>query len=551
MSIQTHTPSVPSPSGLGWLGRARFGIGKLFREPNPIWIRELRQSARLTRTPVILAVVTAMMTLLIASVGGVLSTTAEPAQVGTGVFHTFFSLAFAVVTWVGPAVAATTIASERSGRTWEALLLTGLSPASIARGKFLASFTYVGLYVVMLAPVGGLSFLFGGVTPAEVVLAFALLLLIAALSVAFGLAVSSKVVSPAVSILVTLLVAVPLSLIVYLAGGVGLSFAVRDLWPGVTAGAPVWLPTAYVRADFDLTYLVALILLPLLGAGIPGWLFYEVTIANMASPSDDRSTRLRLWILATTPALAAGVTALGLSRGKAEWFLAALSVCWAHAIFLAFLISGEPLGPSARIEVHWQRARVGRLRRALGPGVGRAALTTAPLALLGLALPLVVGLLSTSKRDDRLALAALAGYAAGFTLFCVGFATWSRARAGTASVPRVLLGSALVVALLGPYVAMAIGGIFAESSSHMLLVAAPSPAFAFAVVDRMYSPGGDAELYAAAGGVAALGWGLTGLGLLGAGVHRARVRWLAERKARLTLEEPAPVPPSPESPVAA
>ena len=46
MSIQTHSPSVPSPSGLGWLGRARFGIGKMFREPNPIWIRELRQSAR-------------------------------------------------------------------------------------------------------------------------------------------------------------------------------------------------------------------------------------------------------------------------------------------------------------------------------------------------------------------------------------------------------------------------------------------------------------------------------------------------------------------------
>ena len=79
------------------------------------------------------------------SVGGVLSVTAEPAKVGVGVFHTFFSLAFAIVTWVGPAVAANTIASEKSGRTWEALLLTGLRPARIARGKFLAALTYVSL----------------------------------------------------------------------------------------------------------------------------------------------------------------------------------------------------------------------------------------------------------------------------------------------------------------------------------------------------------------------------------------------------------------------
>lgn len=544
MSVQTHTPSIPSPSGRGLGKRLGFRIGQMFREPNPVWIRELRQSARLTRTPVILAVVTAMMTLLIASIGGVLSATAEPAQVGTGVFHTFFSLAFAVVTWVGPAVAAATIASERSGRTWEALLLTGLSPASIARGKFLAAFTYVALYVVMLAPVGGLSFLFGGVTPTEVLLAFVLLLLIAALSVAFGLAVSSKLVSPAVAILVTLLVAVPVSLFVYLAGGVGLSFAVRDIWPGISGGAPVWLPTAYVRADFDLTYLVALVLLPVISVGLPAWLLYEVTIANMAAPSDDRSTRLRVWILVTTPALSLAMTAFGLTRSKAEWFLGAIAVCWLHALFVAFLIAGEPLGPSARIQVHWERAKVGRLRRAIGPGIGRAALLAAPLSVLALLLPFALGVTVAKTRDDWLSLLALTGYAVGFVLFCFGFAVWSRARANTSSVPRVLLGSALFVALLGPYVAMAIGGIFAENSSHMLLIAAPSPAFAFAVVERMYSPGGDAELYAAAGGAAALGWALTGLGLLGAGTHRARTRWMAERDARIALEQP-PAPPAP------
>ncbi|HYO94666.1 MAG TPA: ABC transporter permease, partial [Polyangiaceae bacterium] len=125
MSVQLHTEAQSSPTAsAGLFERIRWSLRAGLRDPNPVWIRELKQSARLGRTPIILAVVTCVMTLLIASIGGVLSVTAEPAQVGIGVFHTFFSLAFAVVTWVGPAVAATTIASERSGRTWEALLLT-------------------------------------------------------------------------------------------------------------------------------------------------------------------------------------------------------------------------------------------------------------------------------------------------------------------------------------------------------------------------------------------------------------------------------------------
>ena len=183
--------SVPNSAPAGSL------FARLRENPNPVWMRELKQAARLQRTPIILAVVTSMMTLLICSVGGVASTSSEPAKVGVGIFHTFFSLAYAVVTWLGPAVAANTIAGERSGRTWEALQLTGLSTRAIARGKFLAAFTYISLYIVMLVPVGALPFLFGGVTASEVLIAFALLFVMAALAVAFGLAVSAKLESPA------------------------------------------------------------------------------------------------------------------------------------------------------------------------------------------------------------------------------------------------------------------------------------------------------------------------------------------------------------------
>ena len=166
MSAQTGVLSVPPPPpGVRGVKRMKALADHLVSSPNPVWMRELRALSRLQRTPVILAVTTGMITLLIASVGGVAAATGtEPARVGNWLYQTFFSLAFALVTWMGPAMAATSIAAERSGHTWEALELTGLGPRAIARGKFLAALTYVSLYLVMLMPVGGLSFLFGGVT---------------------------------------------------------------------------------------------------------------------------------------------------------------------------------------------------------------------------------------------------------------------------------------------------------------------------------------------------------------------------------------------------
>jgi hypothetical protein len=138
MSVQSGSPSVPPLApGSSLLARGRWGWSRLTRDPNPVWMRELRQSARLARTPVILMAITVAVALLISSVGGIASVTAEPAKVGVGIFHTFFSLAFALVTWLGPAVAANTIAGEKNGRTWEALALTSLTPARIARGTAL------------------------------------------------------------------------------------------------------------------------------------------------------------------------------------------------------------------------------------------------------------------------------------------------------------------------------------------------------------------------------------------------------------------------------
>jgi len=132
MSVQTGSLPPPGPASARFVDRARFRVRLWESQPNPLWIRELRQAARLSRTPVILTVVAVLTILVIASLGAIVSADASPATTGVVIFQVFFSIAYFVVTLVGPAVAANSIASEREGRTWEAVLLTGLPPVVIA-----------------------------------------------------------------------------------------------------------------------------------------------------------------------------------------------------------------------------------------------------------------------------------------------------------------------------------------------------------------------------------------------------------------------------------
>jgi hypothetical protein len=531
----------------------RFQLSALTRNPNPVFMRELRAAARLPRTPFILAVTAGMMALLICSVGGIAAISAEPARVGSWLYQTFFSLTFAVVTWMGPSVAASTIAAERSGRTWEALELTGLGPASIARGKFLASFTYVALYLVMLAPVGVVPFLFGGVTALEVLAAFALLTLFTAFSVAFGLAMSSKFQSPSLAILVTLLVTVPVSIAAYLGLGVALSFAAGQLWPSIYPGTPVWLPSAYVRADINVDYMVLLVLGPLAFFGLSTWLFYEVTVANMAAPSDDRSTRLRVWTLVAGPSFTMVLAASAAAIGTTKAFLVAQALLFSFYLTLAFLILGEPLGPSRRVEIHFERQRASALRRFFGPGVVPASSCLLLLTVFSFSVLTFAGVLGAPTRNESNALIGVGGYALCFLSFVFGFAAFTRAGSRSSGVPRVLLLGALFLALVGPWIAMAIAGIFEENGQTALLMAAPSPLFAVRMAEVALDADPVAGVTLSAGALSAGAWAMIGLGLYTVAASRVRRRRAEEQRLRSKLEassqEPA-VPAAPNAPVA-
>ncbi|MEO5727895.1 MAG: ABC transporter permease, partial [Byssovorax sp.] len=501
MSAQTGSMPPSGPASSRLVDRARFRVDRLRNEPNPIWIRELRQAARLMRTPVILSVACVLMTLLIAAIGGLVSADQSPATTGVVLFQVFFSLACFVVTVVGPAVAANSIASEREGRTWEAVILTGLSPGTIARGKFLAAFTAIGMYIVMLAPVGALPFLFGGVTAMETVVAFAFLFLIALLSVAFGLAISSKMESLRAAIFVTLLLIFPISIMAFLTFGLGLSYAAHHAWPGVPENLPIWLPTAYERASFGVSYVVFLLVLPVTAVVLPAWFLYEVTIANLTSMTDDRSTGIKRWFLVAAPVLTiAAVVPVFATSGSdrmASVLLGSSALC-VFFTFCVFLFQGDPIGPSRRVTAAWDEARAGPFRRFLGPGVVRSAVLVLVGGLSSLAVITAVGAVTLrGVLKDQLSVLVFFGYAAGFYTFTAGLGAFLRSRTSTSMVSRVVLFTILFAISGGPWILAVIADLLLDSANReAFIIAAPSPFYVFMMIDGVQRARGEALIVA-------------------------------------------------------
>jgi ABC-type transport system involved in multi-copper enzyme maturation permease subunit len=534
-------------SGAAPSAAARPGLTERLRRaaasPNPLWIRELKQAARLGRTPIVLCVVAVLATLLIASIGGIEARSSSPAETGSVLFHTFFSLAYFVVSLVGPAVAANSVASEREGHTWEAVLLTGLRPAVIARGKFLAAFTSVATYIAMLAPAGALPFLFGGVTAIEVLVAFLLLFAIALVGVAFGLAISSNMASLRGALLVTLLLAFPLSVLAFSGLGVGLSYAAHDAWPAVEEGLPVWLPAAYDRAPFGVSYALFLIAWPIAAVALSAWFLYEATVANLMSATDDRSSGLKAWFLVATIALAlvAASPLLLVERdGRFPAAILGLAAFSLHLTFGAFLFAGEPFGPSRRVKVAWERAGVSRLARFLGPG-----LLSAAALQLGVGLPAIAAFtfagasLLTDPRityppDALERFVHFALYVAGFYVFLVGLASHLRARSASATVARVLLFGAIFAASVGPWIVAAVTGVLTEGGGAALVIAAPSPFYVIVMAES--SGSADRDLVVGAGLAAAAGWAVVGLVLLTAARRRAAQGLVAHERAVAAVE---------------
>jgi hypothetical protein len=111
----------------------------------------------------------------------------------------------------------------------------------------------------------------------------------------------------------------------------------------------------------------------------------------------------------------------------------------------------------------------------------------------------------------------------------------ARARAQGPVAPRVALVGALFLAVVGPWIAMAIAGQF-ESGERAMLVASPSPGYAIHAYSLIARSAPERELVTLAAAVSALGWALLGFGLYA--MAGAQVR------RRLSALPTVPLPPA-------
>jgi hypothetical protein len=260
-------------------------------------------------------------------------------------------------------------------------------------------------------------------------------------------------------------------------------------------------------------------------------------------------------MLVAIPTTTVGMTALTFAAsGHWKMAVSGLIVTALVLLIITFVIAGEPLGPSRRVRVHWDRSRAGPLRRFLGPGILRAASLVLIVGLVGLAAETGLGAFASMQRggagsvDDATRVLFMGLYLAGFHAFLVGFASFCRARSKTGTTPRLLLLGALFLAVVGPWIVMAVGGVLTDGGDATYLLAAPSPTYVPIVVFNWVGTGrAGLDLVLLAGGASALGWAALGMGLLGAASVRTRRVILEHRTALARVEamlaaEDAPPP---------
>lgn len=418
------------------------------RDANPILVKELRTMFRSRLFIRFLYLSTGLLGLLVLSSGALMASgDAAPASVGRMVFHLFFGLALLVLALAGPAQAASSITSERELGTYESLLLTGMDPARIVRGKLAASYAAFVLVLVAFSPVVGIAFLFGGVAPGNVFFGFYGLLLFLAPAVALGVACSARLASTRIAVLLTSVLFVPTAML-----GTGLLAAAGEEakrgW-GLTVDGPFWFTEALATRFFEPDTFGLLVLLPLFAVFMAVWFFAASAVAALRPAAEDRSTPFKLWalvlLLGALP-VCAGIMRLMEPRHVRDLTGVGLVLSGGVALFFALLFTDEaPLPPRELERRRRGGARLPLRLRLFGPG----AAPTARFSLLVIALtPLAVlaALLGTGlamapdayEPTDALAFGVLAlGHiAVCATLACVG------------AMLRVLLGSGVAARVL-------------------------------------------------------------------------------------------------------
>ncbi|MDQ0337456.1 ABC-type transport system involved in multi-copper enzyme maturation permease subunit [Caldalkalibacillus uzonensis] len=146
---------------------------------NPILVNELRLRMRSGRAPV-------AITLYLAVLGGIVFTfiylmtgdqTYFNPRASRELFMMLTMLQFALIGFVTPGLTAGVISGERERQTLDILLTTNSSASKIILGKWLSSLSFMMFLVLSSIPLYSIVFLYGGISPQQLVKVFLLYLI--------------------------------------------------------------------------------------------------------------------------------------------------------------------------------------------------------------------------------------------------------------------------------------------------------------------------------------------------------------------------------------
>lgn len=156
---------------------------------DPLLIKEIRTRMR-ARTVVVVELLYIIGICGIVFLGFLVAGARESSpgwEMGASLFSTITYMQAIIMFFVSPLVAASAISGEKEQKTFDSLCVTPLSVRRLVLTKLLAALSCFLVLIIVSLPFACASFIMGGVAPADLVIAYALTLLVTAAAGAMGL----------------------------------------------------------------------------------------------------------------------------------------------------------------------------------------------------------------------------------------------------------------------------------------------------------------------------------------------------------------------------
>lgn len=468
-------------------------IRPLSWDGNPILVRELRSLFRGRLFVWFLTIATFALSLLVFTTGALEANNAVlPSSVGRSLFQLFFIVAMLVLGIVAPSQSATSLTSEKEQKTFEGIILTGLSPVRILLGKFAGSVAAMFLVLVAFLPVVGIAFLFGGISPYHILFGYISLLLLLAPSSGFGVAISAHLSSSRVATIISSLTSVSFTLfllIVLVDYGDTYTFA-----RGGGMGGPFFFVDLLVQSSFDLTTVSIAVAVAVSCSVFPTWFYLASALAALRPMSQNRVKPLKVWAVALSSWCVVAVSAMlyNLHRSASIEIersgLTAMTWWGLVLVLFSLIFINEPVLARSHPDQE-PRSLVGKVLALFGSGasstlrfsallivVSAASMAAVIITLRNLFVPLVFqGTHFTSSIIALSAAYAVTGVA------LVSFGTLMRALTNKGFVARLLTVAGLALSIFIPLFVLSFSGNMSASSRDLPFVITISPIFPIAL----------------------------------------------------------------------